>query len=235
MKSQTVFSILIVSVIMLSSIESRASFSETNPLHVYAIATGGELINSSVKNQTKDMEKTGLLQGAMAAELTQIKKWESKYNSYLKTARGYAEALKAGTTLYAEGVVTLRELHNIVKACKENPQGIGASLAMNNLYCEAATELVKTYRTLKYSIAVGTTANMLTGAERTELMWMLSDNMYALNKKLRQIALSVAYYNMTDVWNHAIAGMVDKTHGQIAAEALDRWKRAQKTYQILNS
>lgn len=223
-----------VAAVIITAQQSRAAVSETNPLCIAAIATGGEQINSSVKNQTKDMEKTGLLQAAMSAEFTQMKKWEDKYNSYLKTARGYADALKAGCTLYAEGVVTLRELYNVVKASKANPEGIGASVAMNNLYAEAATQMVKTYRTLKYSIAVGTEKNMLTGAERTELLWSISDDMYALNKKLRQVALSIAYYNMTDVWNHAIAGMVDKSHGQIAEEALDRWKRAQRVYQTFS-
>lgn len=223
-----------VTAISLIALQGRAAVSETNPLCIAAIATGGEQINSSIKNQTKDMEKTGLLQAAMSAEFTQMKSWERKYNSYLTTARGYADALRAGCTLYAEGVVTLRELYNVVKACNANPQGIGASVAMNNLYAEAATQLVKTYRTLKYSINVGTENNMLTGAERTELLWSLSDDMYALNKKLRQVALSVAYYNMTDVWNHAIAGMIDKSHGQIAEEALDRWKRAQRVHQVFS-
>ena len=234
MRLQTVCRMMAVAAVIITAQQSRAAVSETNPLCIAAIATGGEQINSSVKNQTKDMEKTGLLQAAMSAEFTQMKKWEDKYNSYLKTARGYADALKAGCTLYAEGVVTLRELYNVVKASKANPEGIGASLAMNNLYAEAATQMVKTYRTLKYSIAVGTEKNMLTGAERTELLWSLSDDMYALNKKLRQVALSIAYYNMTDVWNHAIAGMVDKSHGQIAEEALDRWKRAQRVYQTFS-
>lgn len=234
MRLQTVCRMMAVAAVIITAQQSRAAVSETNPLCIAAIATGGEQINSSVKNQTKDMEKTGLLQAAMSAEFTQMKKWEDKYNSYLKTARGYADALKAGCTLYAEGVVTLRELYNVVKASKANPEGIGASVAMNNLYAEAATQMVKTYRTLKYSIAVGTEKNMLTGAERTELLWSISDDMYALNKKLRQVALSIAYYNMTDVWNHAIAGMVDKSHGQIAEEALDRWKRAQRVYQTFS-
>lgn len=75
---------------------------------------------------------------------------------------------------------------------------------------------------------------MLTGAERTELLWWIEDNMAQLNRKLRKLAISIAFYNMTDVWHQATAGMIDRSHGDVAADALDRWKRAQRVQQILD-
>jgi hypothetical protein len=163
-----------------------------------------------------------------------MKQWEGKYNAYLKTARGYAEALKAGTTLYADGVQTLQHLYEIQRAINANPAGIGATLAMNDLYLETASEFIKTYRLLKVSVAKGGTDNMLTGAERTEMLWQLSDELARLNAKLRTLAISIAYHNFTDVWNQYTAGMVDKSHGEIAADAYERWRRASNVSRILS-
>ena len=216
------------------SVSTFAQVGESNPSQYVAIAEGQTLVNNAVNSQTKGMQKTAALQGSMAAEFTMMKKWEQKYNSYLKTARGYADALKAGTSLYADGVETLRHLYEIRKATNANPTGIGATLAMNDLYLETTTEFIKTYRLLKVSVAKGGTDNMLTGAERTEMLWQLNDELARLNAKLRTLAISIAYHNFTDVWNQYTAGMVDKSHADIAHDAYDRWRRASNVARILS-
>ena len=212
------------------SLSVRAQLEENNGTQIAAIAGGGELINKAISKQTTSQTKTDLLAGEIGTEFLYIKGWEGKYNSYLKTTQGYAEGLKGAATLYAEGVTTLRHLYEITKAIKNNPQGVMATVSMNNLYAETAAELIKVYNVLKYTIAEGTQTNMLTGAERTELLWEINDSLQDFNRKLRQLALSIAYYNMTDVWNKATAGMVDRNHGEIARQAYKRWVKAQTTY-----
>ena len=212
------------------SLSVRAQLEENNGTQIAAIAGGGELINKAISKQTTSQTKTDLLAGAIGTEFLFIKGWEGKYNSYLKTTQGYAQGLKGAAMLYAEGVTTLRHLYEITKAIKNNPQGVMATVSMNNLYAETAAELIKVYNVLKYTIAEGTQTNMLTGAERTELLWEINDSMQDFNRKLRQLALSIAYYNMTDVWNKATAGMVDRNHGEIARQAYKRWVKAQTTY-----
>ena len=212
------------------SLSVRAQLEENNGTQIAAIAGGGELINKAISKQTTSQTKTDLLAGEIGTEFLYIKGWEGKYNSYLKTTQGYAEGLKGAATLYAEGVTTLRHLYEIAKAIKNNPQGVMATVSMNNLYAETAAELIKVYNVLKYTISVGGKTNMLTGAERTELLWEINDSMQDFNRKLRQLALSIAYYNMTDVWNKATAGMVDRNHGEIARQAYKRWVKAQTTY-----
>lgn len=202
---------------------------ETNGTQIMAIGGGGELINKAISSQTTSQTKTDILASAIGTEFLAIKGWEGKYNSYLKTAQGYAEGLKGAATLYAEGVTTLRHLYEITKAIKNNPQGVMATVSMNNLYAETAAELIKVYNILKYTIAQGTQTNMLTGAERTELLWSINDSMQDFNRKLRQLALSIAYYNMTDVWNKVTTGLVERNHGEIARQAHSRWMRAQTT------
>lgn len=211
-----------------------AQLTESNPTQYAAIAAGTALVNRHVKSQTTAMTKTAAIQGAVAAEFTVMKKWEDQYNSYLKTATGFADALKAGSTLYADGVQMLRHLYEIKRAINANPVGIGTTFAMNDLYAEVVTECLKTYEVLKKSIAVGGQGNMLTGKERTELLWMLSDALAELNRKLHGLAISIAYHNMTDVWNKYTAGMFARSHATIAQEALERWKRAQQVSLILN-
>ena len=217
-----------------ATLQANGQAVEVNGTQVVAVGGGGELINNSVSKQTTAMTKTALLESAIGAEYASIKSWESKYNSYLKTASGYAEGLKAATTLYAEGVITLRHLYEIIHAVGNNPQGVVATMSMNNLYAETASELIKVYNILRNTLAIGGKANMLTGAERTEILWQVNDTMKDFNYKLRKLALSISYYTLTDVWNKATAGMIERDHGEIAREAYKRWVRAQTGYKNLN-
>lgn len=204
---------------------ANAQIVSSNPLEYAALAEGNELINAQIKSQIDDQQKTALMQNTIAAEFTMIHSWEKKYNKYLKTAEGYASTLKACTSLYDDGVRVFINLCNLRKAISNNPQGIVATMSMNNLYIETATELVSVYSTLKDAIAKGGQENMLTGAERSKTLWALNDRLDAFNKRLSQLYLSIRYYNMMDVWDNATAGMLDKTNGEIAQAALGRWKR----------
>jgi hypothetical protein len=204
---------------------ANAQIVSSNPLEYAALAEGNELINAQIKSQIDDQQKTALMQNTIAAEFTMIHSWEKKYNKYLKTVEGYASTLKACTSLYDDGVRVFINLCNLRKAISNNPQGIVATMSMNNLYIETATELVSVYSTLKDAIAKGGQENMLTGAERSKTLWALNDRLDAFNKRLSQLYLSIRYYNMMDVWDNATAGMLDKTNGEIAQAALGRWKR----------
>lgn len=206
----------------------RAQYVQTNPLEWVALAEGNEAINKQVQTETDGQMKTAVLQNTIAAEFNKIHEWERKYSSYLQTADGYASSLKAASTLYEDGVrifITLGKLH---KAINNNAQGLVATIPMNNLYIETATELVTVYTLLRNAVATGGKQNMLTGAERSETMWALSDKLGTFHKKLNRLYLSIRYYNLTDVWNNATAGMLDRTHGEVAVMALGRWKRAAK-------
>lgn len=208
--------------------EIKAQYVQTNPLEWVALAEGNEAINNQVQAETEGQMKTAILQNTIAAEFNKIHEWERKYSSYLQTASGYASSLKAASTLYEDGVrifITLGKLHNVVN---KNAQGLVATISMNNLYIETATELVTVYTLLRNAVATGGKQNMLTGAERSETMWALSDRLGTFHKKLNRLYLSIRYYTMTDVWNNATAGMLERRPGEVAVMALGRWKRAAK-------
>ena len=113
-------------------------------------------------------------------------------------------------------------------AISDNPQGPVATLSMNNLYIETATELVTVFTLLKDAVAKGGKENMLTGAERSQTLWMLSDKLHVLSRKFQQLYLSIRYYTMTDVWNRATAGIIDHSYGELADQSFRRWRRAAK-------
>lgn len=204
---------------------TKAQLVTTNPGEYAAVIAGNETLNEVVKNQTSDKAKTAALQTTISTEFTMMHSWEKKYNSYLKTAEGYASSLKAATQIYSEGVRILMTLNSLRKAVRNNPQGIAASISMNNLYMETLTEMVSTYGLLKEAVAKGGSTNMLTGAERSKTLWALEDKLTSFRKKLTQLYLSVRHYNMTDVWNHYTAGMIDRDKGTLARQSLDHWKR----------
>jgi len=201
---------------------------ETNPLCLAAIAEGYAVINKGIKGQTHSQGEVAVLQNAIGAEYTMMKRWESKYNSYLKTAQGYGTSLKASMGIYAEGVRTLQYLWQIKDAIGRNPEGAFATFSMNNLYMETATEFLKVYNLLKYTVSQGGSKNMLNGAERTQMLWTVNDELAYLNRKLRHLVISISYYNLNDVWINATAGRVRRGYKEVAEQALDRWKRAAK-------
>ena len=203
----------------------KAQIASSNPLEYVALAEGNELINGQITSQIEDQQKTALFQNTIAAEFTKIHEWERKYNSYLKTAEGYASTLKASTSLYDDGVRIFLSLCNLRKAIEKNPQGIVATASLNNLYIETATELLTVYTTLRDAIAKGGSENMLTGAERSKTLWALNDRLESFNKKLTRLSLSITYYTMSDIWHNVTAGMLDRSNGEIAHQAMGRWRR----------
>ena len=208
------------------SVTAKAQIVTTNPLEYVALAEGNELILGKVKDQMDGQKKTALLQNTIAAEFEQMRQWEKKYNSYLKTASGFASSLKACTHLYNDGVRIFISLCKLKTAISDNPQGIGAAMSMNNLYIETATELVTVFSLLRDAVAKGGKENMLTGAERSQTLWALNDQLAAFSRKLHLLYLSLRYYTLNDVWDNITAGMIDRSNGEVARLAMSRWRRA---------
>lgn len=224
--NQHIVAILVALLAGLLPQAAKAQVASSNPLEWAALAEGNELINGQIEKQIKGQTKTALLQNSIAAEFNRIHKWEKQYNSYLKTASGYASSLKACTHLYNDGVRIFFTLGKLGKAVKDNPQGIVAGMGMNNLYIETATELVSVFTLLNDAVAKGGNENMLTGAERSETLWALNDRLSAFSRKLHLLYLSIRYYTLNDVWNNVTAGMLDRDNGEAARMALSHWRRA---------
>ncbi len=218
--------IVLLLIILLICMKCSAQLVTSNPGEYAALIEGNEIINDQVSKQINGQTETAMYENTIAAEFTQIHSWQSKYNSYLKTVEGYASSLKAATSLYNDGAHILMTLYQIQKAVSDNKQGIIASISMNNLYVETATNLVAVFSLLKDAVAKGGSENMLTGEERSKTLWALNDKMAEFSKSLHRLYLSVRYYKMSDVWYNATQGMLDRDNGEVARAALSRWKRA---------
>ena len=226
MKSRIISLGLVVSLVCLLPQVAEAQIAASNPLEWTALAEGNELINEQIEKQIKGQTQTALLQNSIATEFNQIHKWEKQYNSYLKTVSGYASSLKACTHLYNDGVRIFLTLGKLGKAIQNNPQGIVASMNMNNLYIETATELVSVFTLLNDAVAKGSNENMLTGAERSKTLWALNDQLSDFSRKLHLLYLSRRYSTFNDVWTNVTAGLLDRDNGEAARMALSHWHRA---------
>ena len=71
----TIFSAIALALVLPSE-RLHAQIVSSNPLEYVALAEGNELINGQIKHQIEDQQKTALLQNTIAAEFTQIHKWE---------------------------------------------------------------------------------------------------------------------------------------------------------------
>lgn len=224
--NQHIIAVLVALLAGLLPQAAKAQIAASNPLEWMALAEGNEVINDQIEKQIKGQTQTALLQNSIAAEFNRIHKWEKQYNSYLKTASGYASSLKACTHLYNDGVRIFITLGKLGKAIRNNPQGIIAGMSMNNLYIETATELVSVFTLLNEAVAKGGNENMLTGAERSKTLWALNDKLSAFSRKLHMLYLSIRYYTLNDLWNNGTAGMLDRNNGEAARMAMSRWRRA---------
>lgn len=209
----------------LGTVKGYGQYVTSNPGEYVILEQGNNLINQTVKSEMKAQTATAVLQNTMAGEFTKMKQWEKDYNTYLKKADGYASALKAATHIYDDGLRILITLNKLRKATANNPQGVVATLDMNNLYMETTTEMLTCFTLLKDAVAKGGKEDMLTGAERSKTLWELEDKLSSFSHKLHQLYLSIRHYRMADVWNRATAGMIERSNGEIARQSLSHWKR----------
>lgn len=227
MKLRTGFKAICIAFALMSSSKAYSlSVISSNPMEYAAMIKGYSTILATNGTQSGYLSGIDVAAGGVALADRKMRKWEQKYYEYLSTAEGYAQQLKAACTLYAEGMQTLVCLYNVHAACKINPQGIAASIPFNNLYVETAVEFLKSFQALDSLVAGGGESHMLNGAERTKALWEITYNLEDLNTKLRRLASSILVYSFDDVWNHATAGMVQKSNRQLAEEAFRRFRRA---------
>ena len=93
---------------------------------------------------------------------------------------------------------------------------------------ETTTEMLSVFTLLKDAIAKGGSTNMLTGAECSKTLWELEDKLSSFSHKLHLLYISIRHYRMSDVWNRATAGMIERDKHEVALQSLSHWKRYAK-------
>lgn len=216
--------IVMLFVFITFSITAKAGLTQTNPAEIAALTAGEIKVNGSISQQVGYQTAVFGELVILLGENTKMRKWEQNYVNYLESGGDIAKQVVAASGLLASGIETFLGLCELEKAISINKQGIIASGMMTNLYLETASELIETYNIIK--VVADTTltkkTHLLSGAERAEMIWQVQDQIKRLNSKLHQLAVSIACYSFEDVWNAATAGMLDKSHGTIAKEAMRR-------------
>ena len=144
------YRIILVCILSIVSIRMSAiiDFVSVDPLWEAAVMTGTKKVMDQYNTQNTKLLEMAALQNTMALHFNAVKEWRRKENAYLKVAC-YAEAVQAGSRLTAEAVRTVRDLMDLKKVMQRNPEGIAATVSMNNLYIETIVEFIKTFRMLQ--------------------------------------------------------------------------------------
>ncbi len=196
-----------------------------DPVLEGAYATAAGSVISEYQDEAKTQIEINVPLTTITVQTALEKKWEEAYNGYLKTASGFATAIKAGSHIYTDAVCAYINITQLIDAIKENPEGIASTAILSDIYIDTAAELVSVFSMLKSCVDKGGEKNMLTGQERLELLWLLNDQLESLCEHIRTLALSIRYYNLVDVWNAATSGIIDRSHAEIAEAAMGRWTR----------
>lgn len=207
------------------SAHAFGSATQSNPGEIAAITTGEATINAEygVQNTQRGSISTNVFY--MFSANKKMAKWEETYNQYLQNCASVASAIVGGMSLFQQGIMTLQNLRDIVNAISINPQGPFATMGMTDIYVSVANEFIDDYSTIK-KLTKKDSTNLASGSDRAQQIWLIEDRLRKLNANLRKLALSICCYSFEDVWNRATAGMLHKTHGDLAKEAFRRMQRA---------
>lgn len=203
------------------------SASQSNPGEIAAITYGEATINAEYGAQNTHRGSISTNVFFMSVLNKNMAKWEKTYNEYLQSCATTATAIVGGMSLFQQGIMTLQNLRDIVNAISNNPQGPFATMGMTDIYITVANEFIKDYSDIKILMKYDA-SNLASGSDRAQHIWLIEDRLRKLNSNLRKLALSICCYSFEDVWNRATAGMLHKTHGDLAEEAFRRMKRATK-------
>ena len=205
-----------------------------NPVEVGLLFTAKDSLTKNINQKTgKEVRTAGLLT-PMAMKMQSIASWEQKMSSYLKDVKVYVQQAKAGIGIYTNTIQVLLNLVRLKKAIESNPEGIIGEAVLNEAYIKVAIEITISFALLKQVFSKGGDTNMLNGKDRAQVWWDLNDSLVRLNNYLYDMAYQIAYYKLRDIWNDAIGGMLQKSHGRIAREVHDQWYRRAKALQTIN-
>ena len=93
---------------------------------------------------------------------------------------------------------------------------------------DVAAECTQTFSILKTALSKGTEENMLDGASRVQLLWVVTDNLTKLNDKVQTLIECINHLRIINVLDQAVAGRAGLTNGQIARRQRKEWIRRQK-------
>lgn len=215
---------LLAMAILLSPMAHAYSVGGVFPVQESIITAGEYTIQKQIGEQVAQLMAINTEQVPMSLEFKEMDNWNRKYYNYLSTPNYIINSVQAGTTIYTKAFECFRNLVDLGKAIKENPQGVVSTAALNNLYVETAVKFVKVFRTLNNVLKKGGKQSMLNGADRCRLLWQISGELDELKTSINRLAISVRYYSILDVWWNATMQYGIYDHKNVAEYCFDKWK-----------
>lgn len=216
--------LLMAVIVAFSQRMSAYSLGGVFPIQESTITAGEYTLQQLIGQQAVQMAAVNAEQVPISLEFKEMDNWNRKYYNYLSDASYVINSLQAGTTIYTKAFECFRNLVDLGKAIKENPQGVVSTAALNNLYVETAVKFVKVFRTLNNVLKKGGKQSMLNGADRCRLLWQISGELDELKTSINRIAISVRYYSIIDVWWNATLQYGIYDHKQVADYCYNKWK-----------
>ena len=231
-----IFIVAVMMVMMvMGSLRCKAqSLTQVNAAEIAQIEGNGALVNKTIGQQAEKEISNVPKITLQAGEMNSIASWQKKFSKYLMDAKSYAQQAQAAYGVYSQIIRVLINMVKLKKAIEYNPEGIVASGLLTETYIHVADEVVLSLYMLKEVFSKGGDNNMLTGKDRAEVWWDLNDTLERLNTNLYRMSYNIAYYNLVDIWKNMTQGMLQKTNGMIARDALERWRRIPKVEHALN-
>jgi hypothetical protein len=222
---RTVLTVLLLAAVHTAAWCQSAAEVRSYPDQYVEIEEGTKKLSEVMGDEKRVMTEINVEQKAIYLMMNNIKKWETSYSNYLSTVEGFAEKIADATTLYTQAMQLMVNMYELGKYAQGNPMGVLATGATSDIYMEVTVEALKAFRIVRYTIKRGGPENKLTGRERVELLWMVSDALEELNGKIRRLSSLIRYAKLTDIWENALLGLGVLDKKRIADKALERWQR----------
>ena len=208
------------------SLSLSAGVTISNPAEYAVIKAGEDQLQSTTQKQLEALKKIDVKIATLYGINYKIRVYEEKYNKYLSAVSSFMTGIKAGSTIYLEGMEVLLALKDLKAAIKHNPNGVLVSgISMNRLYLDIGAEFLRTFNIMSKIVDKGGDGNMHTGAERVMFLWDLSQGISHLRSKIEQLTLIIGVSSYEDLWNKAIAGKISKTNKVLAKESMKRMRK----------
>lgn len=221
----------VMAVLMAVPLKGRALAGYTTfPIQDVLINLNEWSLDDYIHKMTAQAATTAASQEAMRLQWRSMDKWKQQYDHYLNDASYILNTAQATSVIYVQALEVLRELVNVGKAIKANPQGVFASSAISNVTLNTAASVLEVFATMKGLAKKnkdGTLAAkqiMMDGQARCEMLWDVSSQLQQLRGRLRRLAVAIRSYGMLDVWWSLTLPYGIYSHRQIATQCFRRWR-----------
>lgn len=209
---QFISATLLSSCMVFNSNVASAAVITTDPALALAIETQTIILKNEYEKRKKHREKIEILQGGIAAGLAEIHKVEDMVLEYMGNASGVLTNMIQLKNIGEYAISITNELTGMIKDIPDNPKGAAITAVchqqMTNTLADITgmSDLVTRLVTTKYSLKDAKSeenkkhVNLLTAAERYEILVSVEQKMMKIYHDLMLIHYFIRTLGWRDLW-----------------------------------